>query len=128
MSSEDEFMMVGPYEERERSQTPPYVPFSYPAPDEALLAPYGSTTQYHPVTTPDGYPAYMATTVPCTLPSMTHFSDAIKREAYPEESLTPYLPYSYVPGVEMNGRGQYESHSNPHVSPDVRRYSRRDPR
>ena len=101
---------------------------AYPSPDEVMVPPYGSTAPYHPITSAEGYPAYMASTMPCTLPPLTHFSDAIKREAYPEESLSPYVNYGYVSGVEVNGHGHYEQHSNPHVSHDVRHYSRREPR
>lgn len=130
MTSDDEFMMAPGYEERERSHTPPYMTYSaYPPPDEMLLPPYGSTAPFHPITTAETYPTYMASTVPCTLPPMTHFNDAIhKREAYPEESLSPYVHYGYVSGVEVNGHAHYEQHSNPHVSRDARHYSRRDPR
>lgn len=128
MTSDDEFMMAPAYEERERSHTPPYMNYAYPPPDEMLLPPYGSAAPYHPITTAETYQPYMASTVPCTLPSMTHFSDAIKREAYPEESLSPYVHYGYVQGVEVNGHGHYEQHSNPHVSRDARHYSRREPR
>lgn len=130
MTSDDEFLMAPTYDERERSHTPPYMTYSaYPPPDELLLPPYGSAAPYHPITSAESYPTYMAAaTVPCTLPSMTHFSDAIKREAYPEESLSPYVNYGYVSGVEVNGHGHYEHHSNPHVSHDVRHYPRREPR
>ena len=131
MTSDDELMLGPAYEERDRSHTPPtYMTYSvYPPPDEMLLPPYGSAAPYHPITTAEAYPAFMASTVPCTLPSMTHFRDAIKREAYPEESLSPYVHYGYVPGgVEVNGHGHYEQHSNPHVSRDARHYSRREPR
>jgi hypothetical protein len=120
---EDELLFTphSQYDDRERSNTPPFVTYSssYPPPDEMLLPPYGSAQPYHAMTTAEGYPSYMATTVPCTLPSMTHFSDAIKREAYStEESMSPYMSYGFMPGIP------YE-HSNPHVS-HVRDSSYRD--
>ncbi|KAI0129586.1 hypothetical protein BJ170DRAFT_281055 [Xylariales sp. AK1849] len=117
MNPDDEFIFSPGYDERERSHTPPFMPYSaYPPPDEMLLPPYGSAQSYQPMTTAEGYPSYMATTVPCTLPSMTHFSDAIKREAYPEEALSPYVNYGYVPGMDVNGHNPYDN-SNPHTPP-----------
>lgn len=111
MHPEDELLFAPTYDDRERSHTPPFIPYSsYPPPDEMLLPPYSSAQPYHPMTTTEGYPNYMATTVPCTLPSMTHFSDAIKREAYPEESMSPYMNYGFVPGIPYD-------HSNPHTPP-----------
>jgi hypothetical protein len=119
MTHEDELLFPGgSYDDRERSHTPPFMPYSaYPPPEEMLLPPYGNTQSYHPMTTADGYPSYMATTtVPCTLPSMTHFSDAIKREPYPEESLSPYMNYGFVPGMDMSAAQNPYDNSNPHVS------------
>jgi hypothetical protein len=119
MNHEDEMMFPTSYDDRERSHTPPFMPYSaYPPPDEVLLPPYGSHQSYHPMTTADGYPSYtMATTVPCTLPSMTHFSDAIKREAYPEEAMSPYMNYNgFVPSMDVNAHHNPYDNSNPHVS------------
>jgi hypothetical protein len=113
MSHDDEILFPHGYDERERSHTPPLTYSTYPPPDE-MMPPYGSAHAYHAMTTADGYPSYMATTVPCTLPPMTHFSDAIKREAYPhEESMSPYV--SYYMSAEPQAPGPYD-HSNPHVS------------
>lgn len=115
MNSEDELLFQSPYDDRERSHTPPYVTYSsYPPPDEMLLPPYGSAQPYQPpMTTAEGYSNYMATTVPCTLPSMTHFSDAIKREPYHgEEAMSPYMNYGYVQGMHPHSYDQ----QNPHVS------------
>ncbi|RYP76477.1 hypothetical protein DL771_001711 [Monosporascus sp. 5C6A] len=116
MHPEDELLFTSPYDDRERSHTPPYITYSsYPPPDEMLLPPYGTAQPYQPMTTAEGYPNYMATTtVPCTLPSMTHFSDAIKREPYPhEESMSPYINYGYVHGMTPS---PYDQH-NPHTPP-----------
>jgi hypothetical protein len=117
MQTDDEFLMPPTYDDRERSHTPPFMPYSsYPPPDEMLMAPYGSAQPYQAMTTAEAYPTYMATTVPCTLPSMTHFSDAIKRETYPgEESMPSYMNYGFVPGMEVHAPNPYDQ-SNPHVS------------
>lgn len=128
MHHDDEFLMPTAYDDRERSHTPPFMAYSsYPPPDEMLMPPYGSAQPYQAMTAAEGYQTYMAaTTVPCTLPSMTHFSDAIKRETYPgEDSMSPYISYGFVPGMEVNAPNPYD-HSNPHVS-HVRRNPHRDP-
>ncbi|KAI6091481.1 hypothetical protein F4821DRAFT_186450 [Hypoxylon rubiginosum] len=120
MNHDDEVMFSHGYDDRERSHTPPsYIGYSaYPPPDEMILPPYGSAQPYHhPITSAEGYPSYMATTVPCTLPSMTHFSDAIKRETFPQEdSISPYMNYGFVPGMDVHGHNSYD-HSNPHTPP-----------
>ncbi|KAI0168978.1 hypothetical protein GGR52DRAFT_499186 [Hypoxylon sp. FL1284] len=121
MSHEDDAMFGGNgYDDRERSHTPPsYMNYSsYPPPDEMILPPYGSAPPYHgAITSAEGYPSYMATTVPCTLPSMTHFSDAIKRETFQqEEAMPPYMNYPFVHGMDVNGHNSYD-HSNPHTPP-----------
>ncbi|KAF2965627.1 hypothetical protein GQX73_g7952 [Xylaria multiplex] len=124
MNPEDEMLFPHAYDDRERSHTPPFMYSNYPPPDE-IMAPYSAAQPYHAMTTAEGYPSYMATTVPCTLPPMTHFNDAIKREPYPnEEPMSPYVNY-YMP-VEVNAHGPYD-HSNPHVS-HVRNQSHRHQR
>lgn len=117
MHPDEELPFTLTYDERERSHTPPFIAYSsYPPPDEMLLPPYGAAQGYHPMTTADGYPTYISNTVPCTLPSMTHFSDAIKREPYQtDESMSPYMNYGFVSGIDVNGPNPYD-HSNPHVS------------
>lgn len=117
MTHEDEMMFPSPYDDRERSHTPPYIQYSsYPPPDEMLLPPYGTAQPYQAMTTAEAYPSYMATTMPSTLPSITHFNDAIKRESYPEESLSPYMNYGFLPSIDMSGQNPYDS-SNPHTPP-----------
>ncbi|CAM1506494.1 Fc.00g061350.m01.CDS01 [Cosmosporella sp. VM-42] len=119
MEQHDEFLSFGTYDDRERSHTPPLFTYSpYPAPDELLLAPYGSTQPYPTMTTADSYPNYLtASTVPVTLPSMTHFSDAVKRDSYQsDDSYNPYMPYGFVPGMDYNAPSPYEQ-SNPHTPP-----------
>ncbi|KAK3333720.1 hypothetical protein B0T19DRAFT_459078 [Cercophora scortea] len=121
MHHDDEFLLTGPYDERERSNTPPM--FNYPTypppPEDMLMAPYGSVQSYRPMAT-DSYPDYMhASAVPVTLPSMTHFNDALKRESSfnGDESL-PYLGYHpYLPGgVDMSaGASPYDQ--MPHTPP-----------
>ncbi|KAJ1338389.1 DNA-binding transcription factor-like protein [Microdochium nivale] len=115
MTHEDEMPFTLSYDERERSHTPPYIYSTYPAPDEMLLPPYGNTQTFHPMTTADGYPTYIASTVPCTLPSMTHFSDAIKRETYQtDDSMSPYMNYGFIPGIDI---ANFYDQSNPHTPP-----------
>ncbi|KAI0870289.1 hypothetical protein GGS24DRAFT_493126 [Hypoxylon argillaceum] len=115
MNPDDEILFQHGYDERERSNTPPFIYSNYPPPDEIMGAHYSSAQPYHAMTTAEGYPSYMATAVPCTLPPMTHFNDAIKRETYPgEEPMSPYMSY-YMP-VDANAPGPYD-HSNPHTPP-----------
>ncbi|KAI1079963.1 hypothetical protein F5B20DRAFT_541762 [Whalleya microplaca] len=118
MTHEDELVFSSSYE-RERSRSPPFMTYpssAYPPPDEMLMHPYNSAQPYQPITTAETYSNYMATTVPCTLPPMTHFSDAIKREPYPEESMSPYMNYGYMPGMGVSAPNSYD-HSNPHTPP-----------
>ncbi|KAI0419322.1 hypothetical protein F5X98DRAFT_334766 [Xylaria grammica] len=115
MNPDDEILFQHSYDDRERSHTPPFIYSSYPPPDEIMGTPYSAAQPYHAMTTAEGYPSYMATAVPVTLPPMTHFNDAIKRETYPgEEPMSPYVSY-YMP-VEVNAHGPYD-HSNPHTPP-----------
>jgi hypothetical protein len=116
MDHSSELVFTSGYDSRERSHTPPMFGYTtYPAPDEILMAPYGTAPTYPAMTTADSYPSYMAaTTVPVTLPSMTHFNDAIKREYPSDESLNPYMSYGFVPGVDVSVPNPYDS--NPHVS------------
>ncbi|KAI5861350.1 hypothetical protein GGS23DRAFT_147604 [Durotheca rogersii] len=118
MNHEDELMFGHAYDERDRSRTPPYMTYTYPPPEEMILPHYNSVAPYHhPITTAETYPSYMTPTVPCTLPSMTHFNDAIKRETYPaEEPMSPYMNYNFVPAVDVNSTHSYD-HSNPHTPP-----------
>ncbi|KAI2780368.1 hypothetical protein F4815DRAFT_469968 [Daldinia loculata] len=119
MNHDDDIIFSQSYDDRERSHTPPFMPYSaYPPPDEMVLPPYNSAQPYHhPITTGEGYPSYIATNVPCTLPPMTHFNDAIKREAtYPEETMSPYMNYGFVPGMNVHDQNSYD-HSNPHTPP-----------
>jgi hypothetical protein len=125
MHADDEYLFPPtPYDERERSHSPQL--FSYTAypntAEDMLLPPYGGQPHpsYRPMTTGEPYPDYLAATVPVpvTLPSMTHFSDAIKREpsSFGEDSgLSPYVYGSYLPGIDMNAPSPYDN-SNPHVS------------
>lgn len=125
MNPEDEIIFNHGYDDRERSTTPPFIYSNYPPPDEIMGTHYSSAPPYHAMTTAEGYPSYMTTAVPCTLPPMTHFNDAIKREPYSsDEPMSPYMPY-YMP-VDVNAPGPYD-HSNPHVS-HVRNQSHRHQR
>jgi len=115
----DELFFPATYDDRSRSDSPPQFTYStYPAPDEILLHPYGSAQHYPAITTADAYPNYMtASTVPMTLPSMTHFSDAIKREPTysSDEGLAPYMTYGYMPPMDFNSSSPYDQ--NPHTPP-----------
>lgn len=122
MHADDEYLFPPtPYDERERSQSPQLFAYSTypPPPEDMLLPPYGAQSHqaYRPMATGEPYPDYLATTVPVTLPSMTHFSDAIKREpAFGEDTgLSPYVYGSYLPGIDINAHSTYDN-SNPHVS------------
>ncbi|KAM5350493.1 hypothetical protein ACJ41O_006998 [Fusarium nematophilum] len=120
MEPTDDLFFTGTYDDRARSNSPPQFTYStYPAPDEILLAPYGSAQSYPAITTADAYPNYLtASTVPMTLPSMTHFSDAIKRESYAsDDGLAPYMAYGYMPPtMDFNAPSPYDQ-SNPHTPP-----------
>ncbi|KAF5705932.1 hypothetical protein FGLOB1_7705 [Fusarium globosum] len=102
-------------DDRACSDSPPRFTYAtYPAPDEILFAPYESTQSYPAITAADAYPNYMtASTVPMTLPSMTHFSDTIKRETHPsDDGLTPCMTYSYMPPMKFNSGSHYEQSSH----------------
>ncbi|OTB02178.1 hypothetical protein M426DRAFT_13758 [Hypoxylon sp. CI-4A] len=119
MNADDEIMFTHTYGDRDRSHTPPFAVGSYstyPPPDEMILPHYNSAHYHHPMTTGDGYPSYMAPSVPCTLPPMTHFNDAVKREAYPEEPMSSYMNYNFVSGMDVQTQNSYD-HSNPHTPP-----------
>jgi hypothetical protein len=93
MSHEDELLYAPALDDNEL-YTPSFIPYSsYPPPDELPLPSYGTTQSYHP--------SYTATTVPYTLSPMIHSSDAVKREPYPEESLSPYMNNGFVPGSNL---------------------------
>ena len=123
MHSDDEYLFPSaPYDDREGSHTPPLFAYStYPPPPEDLLLPsYGASQSYRSMVT-ETYPDYLAATVSVALPSMTHFSDAIKREppSFPaDDSLSPYMNYAnYMSGLDITaGAPSPYDHSNPHVS------------
>lgn len=119
MEPSDELFFHGTFDDRARSNSPPQFTYStYPAPDELLIAPYGAPQAYPNMTTADTYPSYLtASTVPMTLPSMTHFSDAIKRETYSsDDGLSPYMAYGYVPSMDFHAPSPYEQ-AHPHTPP-----------
>ncbi|VUC27494.1 unnamed protein product [Clonostachys rosea] len=136
MESNDEFFLPPTYDSRERSHTPPMFPYSnatYPAPDDiSLMAPYGSSQSYQPmVTGSESYPSYMApaTTMASTMPPMTHFSDALKRDSYSSENGIASSGYSYptyYSVVDMNNNGSY-AQSNPHTPPLTHSYDHSAP-
>ncbi len=120
MHPEDDLLFAPAYDDRERSHTPPMFTYpTYPAPEEVMLAPYGSApAPYHqrPMAPEPTYQDWTSTAVPVSLPPMNHFSDAIKREAFAnDETLSPYMNYGFLP-VEVNPPTPYDHHSNPNVS------------
>ncbi|KAL2256977.1 hypothetical protein VTK26DRAFT_822 [Humicola hyalothermophila] len=111
MHHDDEYLFPqSSYDERERSHTPPMFAYAtYPPPPEEMMMPaYNATIQgYRPMPT-EPYPGYLAPQpgVPVSLPPMTHFSDAVKREpagyppAGPEDGLPHYVGYNdYLSGA-----------------------------
>lgn len=123
MHHDDEYLFAQSYDERERSHTPPVFACStYPPPPEDMLMPaYGGVQGYRPMPA-ESYSDYLSPPhVPVTLPSMTHFSDAIKREpGYPGAPAGDHLPYmaynGYLPGVDMSGAHPSPYDQMPHVS------------
>lgn len=125
MHHDDEYLFPQSYDERERSNTPPMFAYSTypPPPEEMIMPPYGAVQSYRPMAT-DSYPEYLTPApVPVTLPSMTHFSDAIKREAsYPgatvDDGMPPYMSYNGypLPGVDLSAGHPSPYDQMPHVS------------
>jgi hypothetical protein len=125
MHHDDDFLFSqGPYGDRERSHTPPSLfPYSsYPPPSEdMMIAPFSSAQPYQAITSAESYPHYLSAPVPVpvTLPPMTHFSDAIKREPYAsDDGFTPYVGYSFIPGIDVSASNHYDN-SNPHTPPPL---------
>ncbi|KND86437.1 hypothetical protein TOPH_08934 [Tolypocladium ophioglossoides CBS 100239] len=121
MENADELAFTSPvYDERDRSRTPPVFSYTaYPAPDDLLLDPYAPTQPYPTMSAAgDPYPNYLtASTLPVSLPSMTHFSDAMKRDSFPsDDGMSSYLNYGFGPGVEISMPSPYDP-SNPHTPP-----------
>ena len=120
METTDELIFASTaYDDRERSNTPPIFAYStaYTAPEGLLMNSYVQSQTYPTLVTTDGYPNYLAASaVPVTLPSLTHFNDAVKRETYQsDDGLSPYMSYGFVSGVDVNLASHYDQ-SNPHVS------------
>jgi hypothetical protein len=96
---------------------------TYPPPDEmGMMPPYGASAQpsYARPVVAEPYPDYLsAAAVPVTLPPLSHFSDAIKRDAgfgaADDGSLNDYMSYGFLGGIDMHAANAYD-HSNPHVS------------
>ncbi|KAK3350088.1 hypothetical protein B0T25DRAFT_549773 [Lasiosphaeria hispida] len=120
MHHDDEYLFPPSYDERERSHTPPMFTYSaYPAPpEEMLMPPYPGVQNYR---TTESYPEYLTPApVPVTLPSMTHFSDALKREsgfAGADEGMPYMTSYGYLPGVDMSAGVPSPYDHMPHTPP-----------
>lgn len=131
METADEFILPATYSDgRDPSHSPPPMYSSsyssYPPPDELLLNPYSTAQPYPTMVTADGgYASYMPTASAApstTIPPMTHFTDAFKRDSYASDSgISSYGGgYGFYPGMDVNGSSPYES--NPHVRhPSMRR-------
>ncbi|KAK3998369.1 hypothetical protein QBC44DRAFT_314365 [Cladorrhinum sp. PSN332] len=126
MHHDDESYQLFPpsYDDRDGTHSPPsmFQNYSYPPPPEDMLpVPYGMPSYRHMAT--ESYPDYMPAQPgpPVTLPSMTHFNDAIKREpGYPApEEHIPYMNYGgyQIPGVDMHGAHPSPYDHMPHTPP-----------
>ncbi|KAL7895288.1 hypothetical protein HDV64DRAFT_257615 [Trichoderma sp. TUCIM 5745] len=120
MESHDELSFVHPsyhhHDERERSNTPPVLSYTtYPAPDELLMNPYGSAHAYPAMTTAEVYPNYLSAAMPASLPPLGHYSEPIKRDLYPDNVISPYIGYGFMPTHDMGMSTPYDP-SNPLVS------------
>ncbi|EWZ79300.1 hypothetical protein FOXG_14019 [Fusarium oxysporum f. sp. lycopersici 4287] len=105
MEPTDEPFFSGTYDDRARSDSPSQFTYStYSVPDEILLAPYGFAQPYLAITAAHSHPNYMTMSA-ATLPSMTHFGDAIE---VGDEGSTPYMPYGYMPPTDFNSGSPYE--------------------
>lgn len=110
MEANDE-LIFGSFDDRERSHTPPVFTYaSYPAPDELLLDPYGSTQHYPTMSAADTYPNYLASSMAHGLPSLTHYSE-VKREMYPaEDNMSSYMSYGFVGAMDIGVPNSYDAH------------------
>jgi len=103
--------------DRDGSNTPPLFAYhSYPAPEESIYPPYPQA--YRPaVTTSESYAEYL-TPAPMSLPSMMHFTDAIKREPMAgDDAMNPFsMSYAAMAGIDIQGSHSYDD-SNPHTPP-----------
>ncbi|KAM6504743.1 hypothetical protein FSOLCH5_015239 [Fusarium solani] len=114
----DDLFFPGTYDDRARSNSlSPFTSSTYPAPDEILIAPYGSPETYLAKTAADAYPNYLnASTVPMIPSLMTHLSDTAKRGSCPsDDGLIPYTTYGYMPPMDFNAPSSYDQ-SNPYGS------------
>ncbi|KAJ4858595.1 hypothetical protein T069G_06862 [Trichoderma breve] len=122
MESHEELAFAPPayhhHDERERSNTPPVFSYTtYPAPDELLINPYGSAHAYPTMTTAEAYPNYLtATAMPASLPPLGHYSEPIKRDLYPDNVISPYIGYGFMPTHDMGMPTPYDP-SNPLTPP-----------
>ncbi|KAL7946581.1 hypothetical protein V8C42DRAFT_321104 [Trichoderma barbatum] len=122
MESHEELAFAPPayhhHDERERSNTPPVFSYTtYPAPDELLINPYGSAHAYPTMTTAEAYPNYLtATAMPASLPPLGHYSEPIKRDMYPDNVISPYIGYGFMPTHDMGMPTPYDP-SNPLTPP-----------
>jgi len=118
MQSDDDVLFSSNSFDRDGSHTPPLFGYhhTYPPPDESMYPPYPSSESFRPIgTSSEAYPEYLAP-APMSLPSMMHFTDAIKREPINgNEGLNPFsMSYAAMAGIDIQGSHPYDE-SNPHV-------------
>jgi hypothetical protein len=118
MQSDDDVLFSNNNFDRDGSHTPPLFGYhhTYPPPEENMYPPYPSSESYRPIgTSSEAYPEYLAP-APMSLPSMMHFTDAIKREPINgNEGLNPFsMSYAAMAGIDIQGSHSYDE-SNPHV-------------
>ncbi|KAK4159106.1 transcription factor [Cladorrhinum sp. PSN259] len=126
-TDDDSYNLFPPaYDDRDGTHSPPslFQNYSYPPPPEEMLpVPYGAMPNYRHHMPAEPYSDYMpAPSGPSvTLPSMTHFNDAIKREpGYPApEEQIPYMNYGgyHIPAVDMHGAHPSPYDHMPHTPP-----------
>ncbi|KAK4461815.1 transcription factor [Cladorrhinum samala] len=126
-TDDDSYHLFAPsFDERDGTHSPPtmFQNYSYPPPPEEMLpVPYGAMPSYRH----DSYPEYMPahSVAPVTLPSMTHFNDAIKREpSYPSlEDHSHYMIHNgYIPGINMHSAHPSPYDHMPHTPPLTNSY------
>jgi hypothetical protein len=136
MHYDDEMLFPQPYDDRERSHTPPslfsytaYPPPQHPT-DGMMLGQYASTQPYHvhASSSADNYSNFIATSAAAAststaLAPVPHFADAIKRESYAgTDGFAPYTGYEFVLGIDASaGQGpcDYHQSSTPHTPPPL---------
>lgn len=109
MENDDHLMFASSFE-RDTSRSPPLFAYqsAYPAPEDITYAAYPSDPYQQDRAT---YADYMA---PVTLPSMMHFTDALKRES--QDTMSPYqMSYTGIPAIDIHPSSLYDDPTVSHV-------------